>query len=324
MSGSGQLQVEAVSYGLESYTAAPLVVQEKDHSSLGRRRCLSFLMQHDSLLIVGEYGHVEILAPVELVLGNGKGHHHTALHLRSGCNFSFDLQRFGGIGLQVRERLQVARIIHGRCRIVGGLALVGQDVRLDFLDEQGLVANVVQGHLHQDHGIRSVLLLHRECLINLALRDRLGAKDVRDTDNEDQNYEQRDGQRSNGRKGPLGAVEFFCNRDVPGVESGPWLGKIGVRHGAPPGWSCNSSLRFADRGFTQFVGQWWRMAFRNSFSGSVLSTSFAVSHARRACKTPYLIFSKCEVWWASVLITILTPRSRARRKWTSLRSSRSG
>ena len=35
------------------------------------------------------------------------------------------------------------------------------------------------------------------------------------------------------------------------------------------------------------------IAWRNSFSGSVFSTSAGVSQARRACRIPYLIFSKC-------------------------------
>lgn len=38
------------------------------------------------------------------------------------------------------------------------------------------------------------------------------------------------------------------------------------------------------------------IAFANLCEGSVFSTSSFVSHARRACRMPYRIFSMCEVW----------------------------
>ena len=37
--------------------------------------------------------------------------------------------------------------------------------------------------------------------------------------------------RSNRRKGALGAVEFFCDGDVSGVEIAAWFGEVRVRHG---------------------------------------------------------------------------------------------
>src|SRR5579885_2780629 len=66
------------------------------------------------------------------------------------------------------------------------------------------------------------------------------------------------------------------------------------------------------------------IACANFAAGRVFSTSSLVSHARRACRIPYLILSRCEVWCESVLITIFTPSCLAWRKCTSFRSSRSG
>src|SRR6266567_2763512 len=55
------------------------------------------------------------------------------------------------------------------------------------------------------------------------------------------------------------------------------------------------------------AGQRCSIASANFSIESVLSTSFRVSHALRACSTPKRIFSMCVVWCESVLMTIFTP-----------------
>src|SRR5512146_609461 len=60
--------------------------------------------------------------------------------------------------------------------------------------------------------------------------------------------------------------------------------------------------------YTRFI------ADANFSTDDVFRTSSLVSHARRACRIPYFIFSMWEVWCESVLITIFTPRSFAMRR----------
>src|SRR6266404_492094 len=80
-------------------------------------------------------------------------------------------------------------------------------------------------------------------------------------------------------------------------------------------------------GVTECLGHYYHacfMALANVCTGNVFNTSSLVSQARRACNTPKRILSRWDVWWESVLITILTPCRFANFRWRSLRSSRSG
>src|SRR5712664_3859858 len=67
-----------------------------------------------------------------------------------------------------------------------------------------------------------------------------------------------------------------------------------------------------------------RSAARNSVVGRVLMTSCFSNQPRRAMVTPYWIKERFPVLWESVEMTTLTPRSLHMRRWTSLRSRRSG
>src|SRR5438445_2744873 len=107
-----------------------------------------------------------------------------------------------------------------------------------------------------------------------------------------------------------------------GVEDGCGAGGGGVDDGLDMGPSYSGDCTRESQ--TYAAGQACFMAFANPSTGRVLSTSVGVSQARRACSTPNRIFSMCEVWCESVLITIFTPCCLASLRCRSQRSSRSG
>jgi hypothetical protein len=79
-------------------------------------------------------------------------------------------------------------------------------------------------------------------------------------------------------------------------------------HGVSPGGGAGPNSRGLSRHASVLLThQACFIALANMSGGSVLRTSSLVSQARRACNTPKRIFSMCEMWWESVLITIFTP-----------------